>query len=315
MATPPEWYKPDAPPLAIGSEEGNAAVAAMTSKFPSIVRQQVDPELPNQSWALTTIQPFSSPKTFAVGKDGARRTKPIMGLLKVRGVAPTEEAARALASKLVREVDSRNPIKIHRVGQYVPYTDEQLTTEIFEVDEANALHSVAAKEKAETERRMMREIREAERELREEGDVYDDKSSLRYYTMKRVTHTSLLSEIARLQSEVRKYQRLANITTNDLRRIEVEENHPEYAREWVKCYNDERSKTSLPLYIPDPDFIAAHEAAMAAPSVVIPCECSVGAGGECTCASAGASADGNGTSASTSTSTSIVDDGSDDKVE
>lgn len=249
----PEWLIEGYPKL-----EGNAekeAVRSQTIKYPMVVRQMDDPPIPNQMFANISFMFFDEPKTLSSGKK-------VYGFCKVRGVWPTEQSATNDCKRLIREVDSRFQIRIAPVGAWVPLTNENaFCRDLLDVGSSVSqmeinLRNDAIKEKESEQRRIINELKEREQEVTDE-DIYDDKSTLRYYSMRRVTEMRL-SEAVQINR-----MKLNKILKNQLKvRAELkhlEKDFPEYPSQWVDCYNIERRKAGIFEYVPGEDEFTEYE--------------------------------------------------------
>ena len=239
----PEWLIGDYPPLT--GKIGDEAVRSQTIKFPKVVRQMDDPPIANQMYGNLSFMFFDSPKTLSTGKK-------VYGFCKVRGVWPTETTATEDSKRIIREVDSRFQIRIAPVGAWVPLTNENaFCRDLLDVtakeDDMNQLRSEAVKQEEGDQRRIMKELKEREEEVREE-DIYEDPASLKYYSMKRVTEMRL-TEACRINRK-----KLEKTEHNQLKvRIELkqlERENSQYTSEWIECYNQEREKSGLFEYVP-----------------------------------------------------------------
>ena len=248
----PEWLIGDYPPLT--GKIGDEAVRSQTIKFPKVVRQMDDPPIANQMYGNLSFMFFDDPKTLSTGKK-------VYGFCKVRGVWPTETTATEDSKRIIREVDSRFQIRIAPIGAWVPLTNENaFCRDLLDVtskdDDMNQLRSEAVKQKEGEQRRIMRELKEREEDVRTE-DIYDDTTTLKYYAMKRVTEMRLTEacEINR--------KKLEKIEHNQLKiRIELkrlEQRNPQYTDEWVECYNQEREKSGIFAYVPGEDEFDEYE--------------------------------------------------------
>ena len=239
----PEWLIEDYPPLT--GKIGKEAEQSQTITYPKVVRKMDDPPIANQMYGNLSFMFFDDPKTLSTGKK-------VYGFCKVRGVWPTETTATDDSKRIIREVDSRFQIRIAPIGAWVPLTNENaFCRDLLDVtskeNDMNQLRSEAVKQKEGEQRRIMKELREREEEVKEE-DIYDDSTTLKYYAMKRVTEMRL-TEACELNR-----QKLDKTTHNQLKvRIELkqlERENSQYTSEWIECYNQEREKSGLFEYVP-----------------------------------------------------------------
>jgi hypothetical protein len=244
--TPPEWFSPEYPPLS-RDNVGKAAVEGQIYHYPKVVRQQRDPPIPNQTMGSLSFMLFDEPHKTKGGK-------PIYGFVKLRGNWGEQAQFTREASKLIREVDSRFQIRAAPVGAWVPITeDDDVVKDITDVrmtDEEIHLRDEAVKQKESERRRIQREIREREEEARNE-DTYDDETSLRFYTMKRVTEMKLVENRDRIQKQLDNIDESLTDTRIILKKLEVD--HSTYADEWIDVYNEERHKAGIADFIPSKD--------------------------------------------------------------
>lgn len=254
MSESPNWYIPDYPPLKYSDLVGRAAVEGQIVTYPKVVRTTADPPIINQTIGNISFMLFDQPKKTKSGK-------PIYGFLKVRGAWNGEQIARSEASKIIREVDSKFPIKLSPIGMWVPITeDDDSAKEKIDVktnEEEIQLRDEAIREKNAERRKIQHDLEERRKELEEGGDVYDDPTSLRYYTMRMVTSIRLREEKIRLTKQLSDIEINVDKVNRDL--YKLEKTHPEYKEEWVDCYNIERKKSGIMVFVPDEEFIKYHD--------------------------------------------------------
>lgn len=259
---------PNAPPLT--DAQADAAASTMIFNFPTIFRQWIDPPIPGQLFTVYCIMPLKEPKILKNGKK-------IYAYVKSRGNYPDEASASAAAKRLLKEVDSRFPIRIGRVGVFHPVSDDPtLALDLTHVNTDGAdgggefkdkhLGSEASKDKEAEDRRIMRELRENEDHLRADGDVYDDPDHVRFYAMKRNTEQYLTDNIKSLRRQLKKAEDTRTKVWRDLRMIENA--HPEHIRieangyaAWLNHLNAEkRAPVGLPDFIPATNQYEEYEA-------------------------------------------------------
>lgn len=259
MTTPtkPEWLIPGYPALKSDDTVGQAAVEGQIYEYPQVVRANSDPPIPGQLYQNLSFMLFKEPKTTEAGKK-------VFGFLKVRGAFPDKTAAEFAAGKIIREIDSKFEIKIAPCGTWVPITDsDERTREKIDVkttDDEVCLRDQAAKEKEADSRRLQREIREREEECKNDGDIYDDQESLRYYSMRRVTFEKLYEEVALQENRIQTIRDALTKVTRELHNLDV--GHTDYRAVWTDPYNAERAKGGLPPYIPSEDQEDAYDQAV-----------------------------------------------------
>ena len=241
----PEWLIDDYPPLS--EETSKEAVRSQTIKYPKVVRKMDDPPIVNQMYGNLSFMFFDDPKILSTGKK-------VYGFCKVRGVWPTETSATEDSKRIIQEVDSRFQIRIAPVGAWVPLTNENaFCKDLLDVgsnDDMNQLRSEAIKQKEGEQRRIMRELKEREDDVQTD-DIYDDKTTLTYYSMKRVTEMRLTEACEINRKKLAKIEHNQVKVRFELKRLEQE--NPQYKEEWVECYNQEREKSGIFAYVPGAD--------------------------------------------------------------
>lgn len=243
---------PDYPPLKSNDLVGRATVEGQLIPYPKIIRTMTDPPVMNQSVGNISFMLFNEPKKTKSGK-------PIYGFCKLRGNWNGEQQATFEASKIIREVDSKHPIKLAPVGVWVPITeDEDSSKEKIDVrmkEEEIQLRDEAVKEKEAENRRIQREIQERAEELKK-GDIYDDPTSLTYYSMRMVTELRLIEEKERQMRQLASVEDNIRKVQEELARLEAK--HPSYKDDWIERYNEERRKSGIPDFCPSEGFLDAH---------------------------------------------------------
>ncbi len=238
----PNWYQPEAPHLS--NEQAQEAYKQLI-QYPKIVRDARDPAINGQEYVCESYILFDTPKQLPHGKV-------CYGYKKTRGVASTEVEATRLAKRIIKEVDSKNSVRIAPVGSWVPITSSDIFVKDMEdvkmQDGEVHLRDEAIKKKEEEMRRVQREIREREEELKNGKDIYDDKTSLRYYSMRRVTDLKVEQEIKRQMKQIESLQETLVEVRTELKKLDLV--RPDYDSEWINCYNEERRKSGVPDYVP-----------------------------------------------------------------
>ena len=248
----PEWLIKDYPPLT--GDTSKEAVRSQTIKYPKVVRQMDDPPIANQMYGNLSFMFFDDPKTLSTGKK-------VYGFCKVRGVWPTETTATEDSKRIIREVDSRFQIRIAPIGAWVPLTNENaFCKDLLDVstkdDDMNQLRSEAIKQKEGEQRKIMRELKEREEDVCTE-DLYDDKTTLKYYSMKRVTEMRLSEACEINRKKLVKTEYNQHKVRLELKQLELDK--PQYKDEWVECYNQEREKSGIFAYVPGEDEFDEYE--------------------------------------------------------
>lgn len=246
VAPVPEWFDSDADSL---NKSQTIEARKHLVSYPTVVRQNVDCPIGNQSFANISYCLFKEPRKLSTGKNA-------YGLLKVRGAWPSTDVAVNEASKIIKEVDSKNKIQIVPVGHWVPISEEEAfnreSIDIKTHEDESALRDAVVREKEAEQRKIMREIREREEQLKTEKDIYDDPKSLKYYTMKRVTHLRLFEEHQLIAKKFEEIKKILDTVRSEVKNLDDE--FPEYDTEWLEMYNQERSKVSLPKFSLDEEY-------------------------------------------------------------
>ena len=237
------WFHPDYPPLG-RDEVGTAAVNGQIVEYPALVRKHVDPAISNQIYGNISFNLFETPKIF--------KGKNVYGFVKIRGNHESVEVARADASRIVREVDSKFLVAIGPVGVWVPITESiSAIKDLYDVkdsDQGISLRDEAIKDKEKEDQKKIQEIKEAEERLVEGGDIYDNQDSLKFYTMKRVTDMTLYETNRAQYLKLRSIQK--TLIEQRILLKNLEEKHPEYSTSWVELYNQERKKSGITTFVP-----------------------------------------------------------------
>lgn len=220
----------------------DAAIEGQSIRYPQVVRSATDPPVVGQRLGLISFMIPDAPM-----KDETNGHT-IFSFVKLRGNYADVTQAEFESEKLITQVDSKFRIVTVPVGQWLPITDNpRFFEKMLEVkmgDQEVALKDRAAREKAEEEARIIRELKEAQERLRNGGDVYDDTSSLDYYTTKRCTFGRLAEERDILRQKLDDVAQKLERTTQELR--ELEERCPNHKDVWMAHYNAERAKSGIP---------------------------------------------------------------------
>lgn len=249
----PDWLVPNYPPLKCDDPAGQAAVEGQIQFYPRVVRTMVDPPVMGQRLGLVSFVLFKESRKLSNGK-------PVYGYVKFRGAYADKSQAKFEASKIIREVDSRYPVRIAPMGAWVPITDEEAFTkehvDVRMTEDEKHLRDEAVKEKEAEQRRISREIREREEEVKS-GDIYDDPESLTYYSMRRVTEVRLLEYRDKYLQQIENITKSLRQVQKETKNLEVK--YPDYKERWIDCYNEERRKAGIPDYVPSEEQMAEHE--------------------------------------------------------
>lgn len=252
---PPSWFHPDYPSL--GQDDvGKAAIEGQFVEYPMVVRKMIDPPIVGQKTGNLSFMLFNKPRDF--------RGKPIYGYVKMRGNHENDVVARKDGHRIISDVDSKFQVRSGPVGSWLPITEsDSVVNEIYDtgekgMEDEKLLRTEALKEKEAVERRQMKELRESEEALKSGGDVYDDPTTLDFYTMKRVTEMRLFEAVENARLKVASLENTLRETHFMLRGLEVD--HSEYADQWIANYNAERNKTSIGDFVPAAGQFAEYEA-------------------------------------------------------
>lgn len=217
--------------------------------------QKVDPPVPGCGYQVSNVSLMllKEPKPLKSGK-------PLVGFMKLRGSHATMELASKDAERIINEVDSKFMVMQFPSGRWIPITeDSSICGDITDVADRDhqlpntdgklsSLRDQAAKEKQSSDQKIIRELREREDQLKNEGDVTDDPSSLSYYAMKRVTEMRLTENIESLQKKLAMMTEKRGEVWTELRTLEG--SYPEYTDQWLDNYNEKRKESGLPDYVP-----------------------------------------------------------------
>lgn len=198
-------------------------------EFPRTRRVRTDPEIVNQRYALISFIPS---KGATPDDDGC------FGVAKVRGVFPTVEEADEWASNLIRNYDSYAEIDFVLVGKEFPVMADNMVyvRETREVDVRKILDKTTKEyldRKREQEKQQVEEIKQRQKELAELPQE-EDKDSLDYYIKLRVKRATSLMRKDEARNVVNQCNIVIDQTGAEL--ATVEENHPEYAKEYLEQY-------------------------------------------------------------------------------
>jgi len=214
-------------------------------KYPKVIRCLEDPPIPGQPLGTFSFYSYSGGPRVLKVKDKEYR---IYAWIKLRGNWNSKEQCVFESSKIIKKVDSFNSIKIAPVGVWIPLVeDDYFCKEFLDVrmnDEELHLRDEKVQDNKQKEEQIMRELREKENELKTTGDIHDDPKSLTYYTMRRVTRNMIKSEMERREKDLEVVRKKFEEVVREL--ASIDEEFPEYSREWMNLNNSERKKVGLP---------------------------------------------------------------------
>ena len=238
---------------ALTGNDGRAACEQLIKPFTRVVRTDRDPPIASQQVGLISMKLFKEPKEVA--------GKPVYGLLKLRGNYGSSSSAAFEAARIIKNTDSVNVIYNAPVGAWVPITENISACEdrvdVKTDDSQKALFDEASKEKKEDRMKIMREIREREQELKNGVDAYDEKFGLDFYVGRRVTEIRLSEHIAKLHEQIEQVDKKRLHVRKSL--AYLEQRNPDHIKVWIERYNEERTKSGYPGYIPDADIVREYE--------------------------------------------------------
>lgn len=241
---PPEWLVPDYPPL--GGNVGKAAVNGQILYYPKVVRSQSDEPIEGQKRGLISFMILKEPQKTKQGKT-------IHGFFKLRGNWSDDNQATSRGARIVREQDSKYPVRVAHVGEWLPLIDDdsmakkQVNINLDGNKEEEDAKQKAVEEEEDKRKRIVREIKEREEEVRNGKDYNDDPKSLDYYTMKMVVWRSLTEAVV---LEEKKLKSIKDKLTNVRALLSnLDEELPEHSNYWVPNFNQGRAKAGLPEFV------------------------------------------------------------------
>ena len=235
------------PPLS--GEEAQNAIKGQISEYPKVLRSDKDRSVVQQMYGLASMLLFKEPRKTDSGK-------PCYGFIKLRGNWADKNQCASEASRIVREQDSINKIRMMEVGSWYPITDDDGPSEKIDVRtdvpaEEEKMKRDAIRQREEESARIMRELKERTEEVKNSKDINDDEDSLDYYVMKYVTWMRIKENIDQFNNKLKDLESKWRSTRQALAKLD--EAHPEYNKVWLDRYNEERRKTKIPDFIPGND--------------------------------------------------------------
>lgn len=224
------------------------AAAAELIKFPRVIRQNVDPSVPNQTHTLISMDLFKEPK-----KD--KNGNLTYGFFKTRGSYGNEQLARSEAGKLIKTVDSNTRVLIVPTGHWLPVTpSDHFIADKEDVrmnEEEVHMRDEIVKAKDEERKSIMRELKEREDELKRSAEEEHNPSTIENYTDKRNTEMVLTNEIRHALKSLEKLENRRKQVWKELKKLDKA--YPNYTEEWIDFMNDVRKGVGLPALIPRSD--------------------------------------------------------------
>ena len=237
------WLVPDYPPLT--GNVGQAAVAGQITYYPQVTRSMRDDTIDSQQSGLVSFMFLSEPKKTKNGKN-------IYGFFKLRGNWADENQATAKGSSIVRNQDSKYPIRIAPVGAWVPISDDEAmvnrNVNINTEEEQNVAKDKAVREDEEKKKKIMRELKEREEEVKTAKDYNEDKEDIDFYTMKMVVWMRLQESIEIERKKLKGLEDKLLETRKVL--FDLDKTHPAFNDQWIDNYNKERRKAGIPDFTP-----------------------------------------------------------------
>jgi len=182
----------------------------------------------------------------------------IYGVYKFRGTTPDETSAQKRAADIIREVDSRNPVHMVRVGTWYPITSDpshiENLTEVQD-DEVDQAKVKAEEERQSRQKQVMRTIKEREEDLKK-NDLHDDPESLKYYIMRRVVWRTLRSTLELKEKELATLREKLYNVHGELHKKDAV--HPDYDELWLEEYNKSLKDVGAPPCVPSKDEITEY---------------------------------------------------------
>ncbi len=202
-----------------------------------------------QAYCNMEFRIFKEPKATKTGNK-------CYGLWKFKGAHMSKSVAETEAENSIKKGEFVGSIKCRPSGMWHPIMDAVEGELMIDVSDKNSeskeknleLRTKAAYEKKEEQERIIREIRENEKLLKD--DSMHDPETLNYFTMKRVTEKELSENAAILRNKLLDIEEKLNMTREIIYTSSVA--HPDYDSQWVYNYNNSpmgRKASGLPDYI------------------------------------------------------------------
>ena len=224
-------------------KEMRAAVADLV-KYPKVIRSETDQVPLGQSAGLVSFRFFPAPYTMKNGKIA-------YGLMKLRGNYGSEEQCLLESSKIIRDVDSADSINIAPVGSWMFITNGDTfckkNVDVKMNEEEVVMRDSALLEKRKKDDAIKSDLEERVQRLRDEKDIHDDPSSLKYYCMKRVVEANLKEEIEKKKKMIEEHDKKHKDVLKHLKKLETQ--NPGHKHEWIDMYNSERKTVGLCAHI------------------------------------------------------------------
>jgi Family of unknown function (DUF5832) len=234
----------------LSREELESAKTVNLVDFPvkRVIRSDVDPPILDQNVGLVSFVIFKQPQKTKTGEL-------CFGLFKLRGNYQNEKDCDARASLIIRETDSANRIFVSPVGKWLPLTsDLNFAKDFLDVkinEDEIQLRDQAAKEKQSDSKKVLNELNDRiEKLTRPDDDIYSDRTTLRYYAMRRITEMKVLEEVGNYMKKLDSMRETLVQVRTELKNLEAE--HSDYSGQWISLWNEERKKTGTPAFLESP---------------------------------------------------------------
>jgi hypothetical protein len=225
----------------LNDEELSEAKKALVShNYPEIERSFYDPELKNgQKFCLHSFYPSSG---ATPDEDG------IYGMLKCRGVFKTVEKAEEYSEDLIRNVDSKHVIHISKIGRPFPMCDDEKeyaknTVRVDLQQKVTKELRKELKEKNDTEKREMMEMKEREKLLLEESKEDYEEPIYEQYTTAQTKRSQLIWTWKDLDAKRVEVEAALKSARDRLREIDAE--NPEFKDTFFEHYMNARKQANI----------------------------------------------------------------------
>lgn len=206
------------------------------NKFPRIEKNYMDPQISGQVICLHSFVPA---KGATPDKDG------VYGMVKCRGVFPNEKEADERAEFLIRNVDSYHSVYHSFVGRPFPLSrNSRYVADVNEIDLKKKLEESIDKDvqdKRAEERKVMREIQDREKLLRQ--DVSQEIDPYDRYTELQVKRAQMSWTYTETVKKLDEYKRIILKAREDIATMDAE--NPDYREKYVDKYMKAREETGL----------------------------------------------------------------------
>jgi hypothetical protein len=207
-------------------------------KFKRIEKLYADPPLQGQSIALFSFTPSMGAKP---DQDG------VYGMIKCRGVFPTQREANERAEYIFRNVDTYHKIYHCQVGRPFPVTFNE---NFFEEKEETELKKKVAetegeflKMSREEEETVMNGLKDRMRNIKEEMENAKNPSRIDQYITMHVKRATLQMHIQSLEKAIKEYTDITNIVVEKLKTYDEET--PSLKETYMTDYLKETEKVGV----------------------------------------------------------------------